>query len=300
VESAVTRYKDVVSRLGLALVVLALSGSSACTKTAGERAREAMLLADAGQSREALELLERHLQKEPHALLERRLAVRLSGAVGDLGKAELHAAALARELGPASPVPLLELGHALELTHHYDEALEHYDRASALAPRDPAGPLTGGLRAAAWGEPELSEPRLAEAVRRDPRDARAWHALGLVRARLGDLDGAERAYRSGLTADPRRTDNRVGLATLALLRDDPRAVLSEYDALLAEKPGFADAHLGRSWALVRLGRFAEASRELDRAERLGADRASLTSQRRWLRAEQSKAGKSRTRAATTP
>jgi tetratricopeptide (TPR) repeat protein len=281
------------------LLAVAL-GCWSCAKAPEHRAREAMLLADAGQARQALELLERHLAKQPRSVLERRLAVRLSGSVGDLGRAERHAAALARELGPNSPQPLLELGHALELTHHYVEALDHYDRAAALAPRDPAGPLTGGLRAAAWGEPELAEPRLAEAVRRDPADARAWHALGLVRARLGDLEAAERAYRSGLTADPRGSANRVGLATLALLRDDPRAVLVEYDALLAEQPGFADAHLGRSWALVRLRRFAEASRSLERAERLGADRASLAKQRQWLHAEEAKARATRPEGAATP
>jgi hypothetical protein len=69
---------------------------------------------------------------------------------------------------------------------------------------------------------------------------------------------------------------------------------------LAEQPGFADAHLGRSWALVRLGRFTEASRALDRAELLGANRAALANQRRWLRAEQSKASATRPRDATTP
>jgi tetratricopeptide (TPR) repeat protein len=257
-----------------------------------------MLLADTGQTREALTLIERHLEREPHALAERRLAVRLSGSIGDLGRAERHAEALSRELGAHSPAPALELGHALELAHHYEEALAQYDAAAQLAPRDPAGPRTGGMRAAAWGETELAEPRLSEAVRRDPLDARAWHALGLVRARLGDLDGAERAYRSGLAADASGVDNRVGLATLGLLRNDPRAVLLEYEALLAQHPDFADAHLGRSWALVRLGRFAEASHALDLAERLGADRASLVRQRRWLAAERVKgAGSVR---ATTP
>jgi tetratricopeptide (TPR) repeat protein len=257
-----------------------------------------MLLADTGQEKKALELLERHLSKEPRAALERRLAIRLSGSIGDLGRADRHTAVLARELGENSPVPDLELGHALELMHRYDDALAHYDRAAALALRDPAGPRTGGLRAAAWGEVELAEPRLAEAARRDPLDGRTWHALGVVRVRLGDLEGAERAYRSGLASDPSGSDNRVGLATLALVRDDPKAVLTEYDALLAEQPDFADAHLGRSWALVRLRRFAEASQALDRAERLGADPRSLARQRQWLAKERlGEAGRGR---ATTP
>jgi tetratricopeptide (TPR) repeat protein len=249
-----------------------------------------MLLADAGQTKAALEVLERHLGNEPKALLERRLAVRLAGALGDLGRAERHAKLLSSVLGGSSAIPAIELGHALELTHRYEEALAHYDEAAARAPRDPAGPRTGGLRSAAWGEPELAEPRLVEALRRDPRDARTWHALGVVRVRLGELAAAEQAYRAGLAADPEGTDNRIGLATLALLHDDPARVLAEYEALLARHPDFADAHLGRSWALVRLGRFPEALRALDRAERLGADRTSLVRQRRWLVTEQARLG----------
>ena len=108
---------------------------------------------------------------------------------GDLGGARKEAERLSALLGPTSPVPWIELGHAHELQHKYDEALTLYDRAAEVAPRDPSGPGTGGLRAARWGEPELAEPRLEEALRRNPGDARLWHALGLVRVRLGNSRG---------------------------------------------------------------------------------------------------------------
>ncbi|HLV66324.1 MAG TPA: tetratricopeptide repeat protein [Polyangiaceae bacterium] len=244
---------------------------------------QAVLLADKGRSAEALRLIEEHLAEHPDAVAERRLAVRLAGATGDLGRASTHASALERRLGPTSPVPLLELGHAFELAHRYDEALLAYDRAGVVAPNDAAGPRTGGFRAAAWGELELAEPRLSEAVRRNPNDGRAWHALGVVRARLGRLDAAEAAYTSGLSVDPDGVDNRIGLATVSLLRDDPRGVLREYDALLARHPEVVDAHLGRSWALIRLARYDEAEDALRRAESLGADREVVTRQRKWLR-----------------
>jgi tetratricopeptide (TPR) repeat protein len=103
-----------------------------------------------------------------------------------------------------------------------------------------------------------------------------------MRARLGNLDGAAEAYRSGLRADPRALDNRIGLATLALLRGDPSAALTEYDALVSARPKFADAHLGRSWALMKLGRLDDAQRALDRAQELGASARPLGAQRRAL------------------
>ncbi|MEI9949488.1 MAG: tetratricopeptide repeat protein [Pseudomonadota bacterium] len=242
------------------------------------------MLVQKGRPAEAVQELDAYLQKHPEAVAERRLLIRVHASMGQMGHAQEQAQALAQVLGPASPVPWVELGYALELSHRYDEALEQYDRAARVAPRDPLGPLTAGLRAARWGEAELAEPRLVEALRRDARNAEAWHALGLARARLGNLDGAAAAYQSGLRADPRAIENHVGLATLALLRGDASAALAEYDAIVSARPKFADAQLGRSWALMKLGRLDDAQRALDRAQELGASARPLGTQRRALAA----------------
>jgi tetratricopeptide (TPR) repeat protein len=174
------------------------------------------------------------------------------------------------------------MGHALELAHRYDEALEMYDHAGEIAPKDPAGPRTGGLRAARWGEAELAAPRLEEALRRDPRDSVVWHALGLVRLHLGDLDGAKIAYESGLVADPDALENRVGLATIALRRGDVQGALAAYDAILAVRPESQVGLLGRAFALIRLGRLDDARAALDEAGRRGADAHVIDRQRRLI------------------
>lgn len=242
------------------------------------------MLVQKGRPAEAARGLEAELQKHPGAdsVAERRLLLRVYASMGQMGHAQDQAQELAKVLGPASPIPWVELGYALELNHRYDEALEQYDRAAEVAPSDPLGPVTGGLRAARWGEAELAEPRLLEALRRDPRNGEVWHSLGLTRARLGNLDGAVEAYRSGLRADSGALENRVGLATIALLRGDAAAALAEYDALVSARPNFADAHLGRSWALMKLGRLDDAQRALDRAQELGASARPLGAQRRAL------------------
>ncbi|HVU03519.1 MAG TPA: tetratricopeptide repeat protein [Polyangiaceae bacterium] len=243
---------------------------------------QAALLSEKGQDAAAIQVLVAHVHAHPDAIPERRMLIRLYGATGDLGKAEEQASELSRRLPDGSPVPLLEMGHVLELSHRYDEALEMYDRAAEIAPKDPAGPRTGGLRAARWGEAELAAPRLEEALRRDPRDAVVWHALGLVRTHLGDIDGARVAYRSGLMADPNALENRVGLATVALRSGDASGALAQYDQILAARPGFAAGHLGRAWSLIRLGRLDEARTALDEAARLGADARVIERQRRLL------------------
>jgi tetratricopeptide (TPR) repeat protein len=263
------------------LLITALSLIACGGPGAGKRAR---LLADKGQTENAIQLLTEHLAEHPEALEERRLLIRLLGVAGDLGRAEREALELERRLGPRSPVPWLELGHAHELAHRFEEALALYDRASDVAPKDPRGPVTAGLRAARWGEAELAETRLGEGLRRNPRDARAWHALGLVRVRLGDLAGAKVAYQSGLQADAHALENRVGLASLALKQEKPGEALEQYDAIVAARPTFADAELGRSLSLIKLGRLDEAKEALSRARQLGADPRSTARQSRLLEA----------------
>jgi Flp pilus assembly protein TadD len=264
-----------------ALLLFAGVLATACARQPSVVPR-AVMLADKGRYEEAAATLSTHLHTHPRDIEARRLLVRVHGLSGDLGRAEVEARVLAHELGPSSPIPWIELGSVLELAHRYDEALERYDQAAVVAPKDPIGPRTGGLRAARWGEHEEARPRLEEALRRDPRDARVWHALGLVCLSLSDLPAANRAYRSGLSADPRALENRVGLATLALIAHDARGALVQYDAILGARPKNGDAMLGRAWALAELGRLAEAEGALRAAAALGADRGVVRRQARSL------------------
>jgi tetratricopeptide (TPR) repeat protein len=279
----------------VAFVAAALSGAVACTPREPELYGKAILLVDRGRYEDAKKLLTERLRDHPEDDRARGLLIRVHGVTGNLDKAGSEAARLAQRLGLASPRPYIELGHAHELAHQYDEALSLYDQAADVAPRDPAGPREGGLRSAAWGEHELARPRLEEAIRRAPRDAALWHALGVVCLGLGEVHDAEHAYRSGLVADPHAVENRVGLATVALIRDDPAEALREYDLILAERPRFGDAALGRSWALLRLGRLAEAEEALALAESNGGDRDVIVRQRRALAAAKKHLGKAETR-----
>ncbi len=280
-------------RLTLTVVLGFAWLTAGCARPHADVSARAIVLSDHGQNQEAARLLEAELLRNPSALRARRLLIRVYGVLGDLGRARAHAELLARSLGVGSPLPWLDLGHAHELCHRYDEALELYDLAARVAPTDPAGPRTGGMRAAAWGEALLAEPRLVEALRRDAGDGRVYHALGLVRVKLGDLEGAQAAYQGGVLRDPRGLDNHLGLATLALVKDDAPRVLAEYDVILQLYPKFADAELGRSWALLRLGRLTEAERALNDAAELGASARSLNRQRRWLAEERAKSAGTR-------
>ena len=66
------------------------------------------------------------------------------------------------------------------------------------------------------------------------------------------------------------------------MRDDAPAALQQYDAIIAARPRVADAHLGRSWALLRMGRLDAAAEALRDAERLGASPRAVRAQKRLL------------------
>ena len=292
--------RGVLRSLARLVATFALAGAALSCAHQEDVVSHAVLLSDKGRYDEARQTLEAHLSRHPEDTRARRLLVRVHGFRGDLGSARAEAERLAERLGPQSPTPWLELGHALELAHRYDEALAFYDRAAEVAPRDPEGPRTGGERAARWGEHELARPRLEEALRRAPRDAETWHALGVVCLGLGDLPGAEHAYRSGLMADVNALENRIGLATVALLQHDASAALREYETILAARPSFADAELGRSWALIELGRLDEAERALERAHALGADPRIVQRQRRVLAERRRTGARAEQRVPATP
>ncbi len=251
----------------------------ACAAPATERA-QSLLRQD--RADEAVATLRSRIASHPEDVAARRLLVRALGYAGDLGSAQSEASELAKRLGPADPAPSIELGHAFELAHRYDEALAEYDEAAAQSPASPDGPREGGLRAARWGELAEALPRLEEAVRRGAHDVETLHALGLVRLHMGDLEGAAEAYRAGTRADPAPVDCWLGLATVSLQRDDAAGALEAYDAIVKQHPRFAAAHLGRAWALARLGRKADAGRALDEASALGAPRANVERQRAAL------------------
>jgi len=266
-------------RVASAIVMLALA--SCVTLSPVDRA---LSLTRQDRRSEAEELLKKEIREHPSDVAARKLLVRLYGFDGDLGAAKAQVDELRAIVARGDPSPEIELGHAYELAHRFDEALAAYDDAANIAPDSPKGPLEGGMRCARWGEVEEAKPRLEEAIRRGARDAETYHALGVVLLHLRDVDGAERAYKEGLRVDPQHDENLIGLATVAIMRDDAKGALAAYEALVAKHPSYAAGQLGRAWALAKLGRKDDARAALDRAEELGAPKANVDKQRAALAA----------------
>jgi Flp pilus assembly protein TadD len=195
-----------------------------------------------------------------------------------------------RDAEPRNPGAWIDLGHGYELLHRYDDALAAYDEAAHVAPNDPRGPREGGLRAAKWGEHQAARARLEEALRRGDDEPATYHALGVVRLQLGDRKGAREAYTAGMRSrnGERDATNVLGLATLAVVEDNPKEALGWYEELIKRRPRVAAPHLGRAWALGRLGRFDEANQAIDAALALGALAEDCARMRRFVAEQRAK------------
>jgi tetratricopeptide (TPR) repeat protein len=76
---------------------------------------------------------------------------------------------------------------------------------------------------------------------------------------------AEKSYQEALRRDPRLVNSRLGLAKIYQKQQKYSAALAEAEAALKVDPDRTDAHYLRAQALQRLGRSAEAKRELQAA-----------------------------------
>lgn len=165
----------------------------------------------------------------------KRLALQLSlGLLLACGHAPPPAAA------PASPVRReLDLAERAELARDHATARRHYEAAVAAAVA--AGSDLPSLRLArrefaetliSWGELPAAADQLAALTRADPRDAAAWHDLGMVRHALGDGPAAIAALARARAIAPSDPRPRIALAALYWKLGDLPAARAEYTALL--------------------------------------------------------------------
>src|SRR4051794_11591547 len=76
---------------------------------------------------EALDTLRRQLAKQPDDIETRRFYVRVLAFSGDITAAEREVAELEKRR-PGDPLVWIELGHAYELVHRFEDALGAYDK----------------------------------------------------------------------------------------------------------------------------------------------------------------------------
>ena len=149
--------------------------------------------------------------------------------------AVLAAACGARQPGPSSTTrATVERAEAAELRRDHATARKLYQQAIAAAPDATSEAYARRELAETllhWGEVEAGATELEAVVRLDPKNAPAWHDLGLIRHNLDDDAGAVVALTHARDLAPRDQRPRIALAALYWKLGDKRKALVEYQAL---------------------------------------------------------------------
>ncbi len=129
----------------------------------------------------------------------------------------------------------VDTAHGHERARRYDLARKSYEEAVRDAP-DPRSEVFARRELASalifWGEYTDAEAQLEQVVRIEPGHAAAWHDLGLLKHRRGDLPGAETALRTAVKRAPQDPRPRVALAALLVTQRRYPEALAEYESLL--------------------------------------------------------------------
>ena len=198
----------------------------------------------------------------------------------------------------------LSLGHLLE-NYKPEEALDAYQKAAALTPKDPEPYLSAGLLSERRKDFPSAEKQYKQALALDPRssdavigltniymksgrlaDAEPWlrqlaterpddagiHLqLGRVLAAQGKKDDAIPEMQAALKLSPNDSDAQRDLADLYASAGKNDLAEAAYRPLVAAHPNDAELHRGLGQALLRQKKFPEAQQEFLAAVRLKRD-----------------------------
>jgi tetratricopeptide (TPR) repeat protein len=194
-------------------------------------------------------------------------------AARDLALAEqLLRRALAKS--PAYADAWNNLGSVAFLQRRFDDASRHYERAVATARSErPDYQLNLGLAWERLGRRDDALQRYLAVLRAVPDHAVAAHRAGVVLAAMGRLDDAERGFARMAERHP--AEARHGLGLVAARRGDDARAVASFEAALAARADFGEAHRDLARAQLRRREWATAARHGERALAIDGDDADV-------------------------
>lgn len=177
------------------------------------------------------------------------------------------------ERGGPRPAVLHNLAVALDLAGERDQAERCFVEAESRAPADAGLQLSWGIAALRRELPALALVRLgrAQAILGDRLPA-SWHwAVARAHAMLGEMEQALATAATGTARFPSHPVLRNEHAVYLEAAGDPEAAERELLVALAEAPDLPQVSKNLGDVRYRLGRYAEAWEDYQRALRLRSD-----------------------------
>ncbi len=134
------------------------------------------------------------------------------------------------------------------------------DAGADAAPDDSASQaqVMQGIDAVQKKDFERAKTLLADARKRDPKDARVAYYLGVALENTGDAPAAKAEYRAALELDATLADAGAAMSRLLLADKDASGALTTAEAGLKTSPQHVELLLVRARALDALGKKPEA------------------------------------------
>jgi tetratricopeptide (TPR) repeat protein len=154
-----------------------------------------------------------------------------------------------------------------------DEAIEEYNRAIAIDPRDPNAFIGRGDAYAALDQQQRALADYDEAIRLGPGYSRAYSSRGILLAAMGQDERALSDYDRAIQVDPTFAHAYKLRGALLSRRGQNDRALVDYDQVIRLLPSDSGAYKDRGGVLVRLGQYQRAIQDLNKAIELDPNRA---------------------------
>ena len=134
-----------------------------------------------------------------------------------------------------------------------EEAVNAEQAAAMLQPGSAMVHNGLGLIAADGNDPASAAREFERATALDPNNASYWANLGNARRSVGNVSGAEQAYRRALDTDARTVDAANGLGVLLVEAKRPGEAVGWFQRAIDQSPDFVEARLNLGIALQQAG-----------------------------------------------
>jgi tetratricopeptide (TPR) repeat protein len=154
------------------------------------------------------------------------------------------------------------LGSALFAQKQYDQAIQEYSKAAALAPNDPASYLGIAQVDNALHNTADTELNLQKAVQADPHTSVAYILLSELYAQQHRPDQTEQILQTGIKANPSSVPLYTALADFYAQQKEPSQAEEVLQTGIKTNPSYMPLYLGLAVLLERDGKQADAERVL--------------------------------------
>jgi len=164
-----------------------------------------------------------------------------------------------------SAAQLINKGSSLDQLGKREEALACYDDALKLDPKSARAWFNKGVSLFAASRPKDAIECYQQALKLDPKSEQAWSNLGVALKSSGDIDQAIACYDRALKSNPRYPQAWINKGVALKARGAAEEALSCYEKALKLNPHDVTTWVNRGNALSTLQRTLEAVACYDRA-----------------------------------